>query len=122
MSQRGFTLIESLVASTVVSMLLLASAAMTLASVAHLGRSGEETTATTLAQQRVEWLRNQGFSSTALNAGTSTEVLTGGYAGYSRVTVIQDDVPRADVKQLTVTTSTPSGRSVQVVALIAEGV
>ena len=47
-------------------------------------------------------------------------MLTGDYAGYTRVTTIQNDTPRAGVKQITVVTSTPSGMATQVVALIAE--
>jgi Tfp pilus assembly protein PilV len=116
----GFPLIEVLVGGFVVVLALLGVATMCLAAYGHLDRSGEQTQAVILGQQRIEWLRNQGYSSSAMSAGTTTEVLTGTYANYSRVTVVQDGTPRSGVKQISVTVTTPSGIDVQVVGLLAD--
>lgn len=117
--ESGFTLIEVLVASVVLVMALLGVATMCLAAYAHLARSGEETQAVILGQQRIEWLRNQGYAAGAMSAGTTTEVLSGTFNGYSRVTVITNDTPRAGVKQIAVSITTPSGLEVQVAGLLA---
>ena len=118
--QSGFSLVEVLVAGALLVVVLLAVAGMSLTAFGHLGRSGEQTSAAALGQQRVEWLRNQDWSSADLSAGTTTEVLAGTYAGFVRTTTVQDDTPRAGVKRLTVATTTPSGRGASVVALLAE--
>ena len=55
-----------------------------------------------------------------MQAGTSNETLIGDYHGYVRTTLIEDDTPAAGIKQVKVTTTTPSGRSVQIVSVIAE--
>ena len=116
-NDRGFTLIEVLVAGALISVALLGMAGMMTVSYSTLGRSGEQTAATVLVQQRMEWLRNRGFTNGSLNAGTTTETLTGTYAGYTRITTIADNTPRAGVKQITVRTDTPSGISVQSTSL-----
>jgi Tfp pilus assembly protein PilV len=113
---RGFTLVEVLLAFAMISVALIAMAGMMTTAYGTIGRSGEQTTASTLSQQRMEWLRNQAFTSSALNAGTTTETLTGTYSGYSRVTTIADNTPRTGEKRLTVQTSAPSGISVQSVS------
>jgi Tfp pilus assembly protein PilV len=116
----GFALIEVLVAGLVLMLTLLGAAAVLLSAFGQLDRSGEQTAAVALGQQRVEWLRNQAYTASELAAGTRTELLTGIYEGYTRVTKIVDDSPRAGVKTITVVTSTPGGMSTQIVALLAE--
>jgi len=118
--ERGFTLIEVLVAGIVLVLALLGVATMCLSGYANLDRSGEQTQAVVLGQQRIEWLRNQGYESTAMSAGTTAESLTGTFEGYERVTVIQDNTPRVGVKQISVSITTPSGIGVQVAGLLAD--
>jgi prepilin-type N-terminal cleavage/methylation domain-containing protein len=118
--ETGFSLIEVLVALAVLGGGLLAIATMTVTSLHSIDRSGEETAAMVLSQQRMEWIRNQDYASSALAAGTTTETLTGDHSGYSRVTVIVNDVPIADVKRITVTTTSPSGRVVALSSFMAE--
>ena len=80
---------------------------------------GEQTTAATLAEQRLECLMNQSYTSAPLTAGTTIENLNGNYLGYTRTTTIQVDTPTSGVKQVAVTVAAPSGRNVQVLSLIA---
>jgi prepilin-type N-terminal cleavage/methylation domain-containing protein len=116
----GFTLIEVLAATTVLVVVLLGAAAMSLAAYGNLQRSGEQTVAAELIQQHLEWLRNQGYASTDLAAGTTTVTLGGDYESYARTTIVTADTPRAGVKQITVIMSMPSGVSRQATALVAE--
>jgi prepilin-type N-terminal cleavage/methylation domain-containing protein len=115
-NERGFTLIEVLLAVGLISVALLAMSGMMTTAYRTIDRSGEHTAASVLCLQRLEFLRNQAFTSSTLNAGTTTETLTGTYAGYSRITTIVDNTPRAGVKRLTVQTSAPSGVSAQTVS------
>ena len=117
---RGFTIVEVLVTAAVVAVALLAIAGMMPTAYRTVDWSGEETVAVTLAKQRLEWLRNQPYTSAPLAAGTTTENLTGNNAGYTRQTVVIDDDPILGVKRVMVTVTTPVGRSVQLVTLIAE--
>lgn len=116
----GFTLIEVLIAAAVLSVVLLGAAAMSIAAYGSLHRSGDHTTAAELGQQHLEWLRNQGYTSTDLTAGTTTTTLGGDYSGYVRTTTVQDATPRADVKQITVVMLAPSGISARATALLIE--
>ena len=118
-SEEGFSLVEVLLACTLLMITLLSAALMALTAYGTLDRSGEATTVLALSQQRIEWLRNQGYTSGALAAGTTTETLVGTYAGYVRTTTIQDNVPRTGVKQVTVSIRSLSGATTRVVALIA---
>lgn len=122
-STRGFTIVELVVAAAIVAVALLGIASMTPTAYRTVDWSGEDTMAVTSAKQQIEWLKNQSYTSAPLAAGTTTENLTGDYAGYTRMTVIEDDPPAlgvAGIKQVTVTVTTPVGRRVQLVSLIAE--
>jgi prepilin-type N-terminal cleavage/methylation domain-containing protein len=114
---RGFTLVEVLVSIALVSVALIAMAGMMTTAYRTIDRSGEQTSASVLVQQRMEWLRNQAFTAGSLNAGTTTETLTGTYAGYTRVTTIADNTPSTGVKQITVRTDAPSGATVRAISL-----
>lgn len=118
--ERGFSAVEVLIAASVIAVALLAIASMFPTAYSNVDRSGKDTVAVTLAQQRIEWLRNQAYASAALAAGTTTEAAIAGYAGYTRTTVIQDNTPVSGIKQVTVTVATPVGRTVQLLSLIAK--
>lgn len=119
-NEHGFTLIEVMIAASLMTVALMSLAAMTLTSYGTVDGSGERTVAVTLAQQRIEWLRNQNFTSAALSAGTTIENLTGNYDGYTRTSTIAVDTPVAGVKLMTVTVDSPSGRSAQLLSLITD--
>ena len=54
--------------------LALGVASMSMTAYHQLDRSGDQTVATALGQQRIEWLRNQGYASADLNAGTTRDI------------------------------------------------
>lgn len=116
--ETGFSLVEVLVALALIAGGMLTIAITSITSLQSVDSSGEETTAMILSQQRMEWVRNQSYSSLA--AGTTTETLGGDYAGYSRVTVISADVPVADVMRIRVSTTSPAGRLVRISSYMAE--
>ncbi len=119
-SARGFTILEVLTAAAIVAIALMGLAGVFSTAYRTVDWSGEDTVAVTLGKQRLEWLKNQPYTSAALAAGPTTENLTGDYAGYTQQTVVIDDNPLVGVKQVMVTVTTPVGRSVQLVTLIAE--
>ncbi len=117
---RGFSLLEVLIAISILAVAILAAASMFPTAYTNVNRSGVDTVAVTLAQQRFEWLRNQAYSSAALAAGTTTESAISGYSGYARTTLIQDNSPISGVKRVTVTVAAPAGRSIQITSLRAK--
>jgi len=118
---KGFSAVEFLIAASLIAVALLAIASLFPTAYGNIDVSGEQTMLVTLANQRIEWLRTQAYTSSALAAGTTTESLTGTAAGHTRTTVIQDNTPVVGVKQVTVTVTTPTGlRSVQLTTLIAK--
>lgn len=123
---RGFTIIEVLFAAVILAVALLGIAGMFPTAYGNVDRSGDQTAAVGLAQERIEWLRNQPLNSNALGdvTGDTTETLADEYAGYTRTTQITNGTPLAATPpdgtiQMMVTVTTPGGRSVQLVSLIA---
>ncbi|MEE8288270.1 MAG: prepilin-type N-terminal cleavage/methylation domain-containing protein, partial [Nitrosomonadaceae bacterium] len=105
-NSRGFTAIEVLIAAAIVAVALVGLAGMTPTAYRTVDWAGEDTVAVILAKQRLEWLKNQSYTSALLAAGTTTQNLAGNYTGYTRTTVIADDPPAlgvAGIKQVTVT-------------------
>jgi Tfp pilus assembly protein PilV len=117
-NMRGISLIEVLVAAALLGTTILTVAAMYPLAYHHVDRAGEETGALSQAQQRIEWLRNQSYSSLA--AGVATEALAGDYVGFTRTTTIVADTPLDDMKQVTVKVVSPSSREVELVTLIVD--
>lgn len=117
--EKGFSLVEVLIATAIVAIAFLAIASMFPIAYQNVDWGGEQTTAAALAEQRLEWLMNQSYVSAPLAEGTINENLAGAYAGYTRTTTIQDDTPMPGVKDVRVTVTSPSRRSVQLVTVIA---
>ena len=118
-TDKGFTLVELMVAVVLTAGAVLTISSMSLMAYQRVNRSGQTTSALGVAEQRTEWLRGQPYDSAALAPGAQTESLEGVYAGYTLTTRVENDVPVAGVKQVTVMARTPSGKSVQLVSLIS---
>jgi len=121
---RGFSALEVLIAATVTVVGILAVASMFPSSYTNVNKSGKQTAAVHLAQQRIEALRNQGYANiltgTVSPGDDENNVSITGYTGYTRSTAIALSTPVAGMKQMTVTVTPPAGKVVTVVSLVAE--
>lgn len=104
-NEKGFTLLEILVAITVLSIGLLGMAGLTTSIIHGNMLSNKVTTATTLGQDRMEHFRRLGYSTTPVADTTTTEDYNSmaNYPSYKRVSFIDVNSPSAGMKTITVT-------------------
>lgn len=114
---RGFTVVEVLVGCLILGAALVGITAAFWTGYKDIADDGNVTRAVTLAAQRIETLRGQGYA--AIAAGTTNETTILGYPGFSRVTVVQDNIPTFGAKQATVTVTDPYQKTLQLRTLIA---
>jgi len=102
---RGFTLIEALITTMLLSVAFLGMAAMTMGSIRGLAFSDNLTRATTLAKERIEQIEHADYA-TVINANYPLEDYgtIAGYEPFQRVVQITDG-PEANMKTVTVTVS-----------------
>ena len=108
MAQRGFIFIEVLVASAIFIIAFMSISEMVLNSIKLAKNAEFTTTASMLAQQKLEELRALAYDDpglTAVNTGSPQEDPVVGYPDMSRLWIIEDDLPYAGVKRITVTVS-----------------
>jgi Tfp pilus assembly protein PilV len=121
---RGFSALEVLIAAAVTIVGILAVASMFPSSYSNVSKSGTQTTAVHLAQQRIEALRNQGYANILPGTGAGQDDETNqpiaGYTGYTRSTTIAQNTPVANITQITVTVTPPVGSAVTVRSLVAQ--
>ena len=103
-SEKGFTLVEVLVAMVILSVGLLGMASLTVAIIHGNKLSNDLTTATTLAQDQMENIRRLGYSGTPTTDTTTTENYNSisGYAAYKRVTITTVGSPATGMKTVSV--------------------
>jgi type IV pilus assembly protein PilV len=106
---KGFTLIEVLIAIVILSVGLLGMASLTIGIIKGNLFSNQLTTATTLAQDQMENVRALGYNGTPSSDTTETEGYNtiANYPYYKRVTVTDCDIlnnPDAEMKMVTITT------------------
>ncbi len=116
-NDKGFTLLEILVALTLLTVGLLGVAGLTVGVMRGNRYSNIVTTATTLAQDRMEKIRNRGYIGADSLAGTENSVT--GFPFYKRVTVISP--PSGGMKTVTITVFWDGGASsVALVSLLVQ--
>ncbi len=108
-NQRGFTLIEIMVAVALLSVGLLGMAGLTVGIMRGNSLSSQVTTATALAQAKMEDIKRVGYS----GATESTEDYNSisGYPLYQRVTEVDVESPDPGMKTVTITVLWDSGAS-----------
>jgi type IV pilus assembly protein PilV len=117
-TQRGLTLLEVMIALVILSIGLLALSGMQMTSIRANGSGFKSTTAVSLADQRLQQLKNLPFSNASLTAGTHTETpmtvsvgTSDGIHGivYSRSYTVTDSSPIAGVKLIAYTVTWTEG-------------
>jgi prepilin-type N-terminal cleavage/methylation domain-containing protein len=100
---KGFTLIESLMAMFILSMVLLGMASLLCSTMVYNQHSGNISTATTLAQDKLETLRHAGYGSIAGGTTAESGIDGNGNPGgvYTRSTTV-DDTTLGNMKIITV--------------------
>ena len=102
---RGFTIIEVLIAIIILNIALLGMAGLTAGIMTGNDHSKRLTTATTLAQDKMEEIRKLGYSGTPSSNTTTTEDYSSisSYPLYKRETATTVDSPSPGMKTITVT-------------------
>jgi len=98
-NDNGFTLIEVLIAIVILSVGLLGMASLTVGIINGNRFSNDLTTATTLAQDKMEEIRGASYSSVA---SETKAVLSSPYDEYKREVTITDDSPATGMKTVSV--------------------
>jgi type IV pilus assembly protein PilV len=104
---RGFTLLEVLVAIAVLAVGLLGMATLVGSVINYNQLAQHVTTATTLAQDRIEELKNTGYDNIAEGSSTEANIDALGDAGgvYNRSTEVDEDAVFQNTKTVEVTVS-----------------
>jgi len=122
-NEKGFTLLETLVALSVLSIGLLGMAGLTTSIIHGNTLSKKVTTATTLGQDKMEDFRRLGYSGTPSTDTTTEENYNSipDYPFYKRVTFFDVDNPSLGMKMVTVTVFWNSdARSVALQTILAQ--
>lgn len=113
----GFTLVEVMVAMTILAIGLLAISGMVPTAYTNISASTRDSRALGLAQERLDQLRISPFTDASLSAGSHSDAAPA--AGYARAYTVEDNTPMNGVKRITMTVTGPRGRQVVLQTLIA---
>jgi type IV pilus assembly protein PilV len=91
--KNGFTLIEILIATVIITVASLGVANLTVGIIHGNSNSQRLTTATTLAQDRLEQIKRIGYQNAGTVVGTENYGDIANYSGYKRVTSVEDKPP-----------------------------
>ena len=119
----GFTLIEVLAAMLILSVGLLGIAALITGIISSNKLSNRISTATVIAQDKMEQIRMTGYSGMPVSDTTTTEDYNSitNYSLYNRVTFTEVANPDAGMKKITVTVSWDAdAHSVELKTIIAD--
>ena len=122
-SQRGFTLLEVLVAIFILTIGLLGTAGLTTGIIRGNHYSKNITSATAAAQSQLESVKSSGYAN-AVAANFPTDTVSMGGMTFNRVTTITSGSPAANMKTISVavtwTESNNTTRSVTLQTILAE--
>lgn len=104
-NKKGFTLIEVLIAICILAIGLLSLATLAGTVIRGNSFSNKMTTATTLAQDKMEEIKGLGYDNAGTAAGTENYGSIAGYVAYKRFTTVATDSPATGMKTVTVTVS-----------------
>lgn len=100
-SQRGFTLVETTIASLVMMVGALAISSLFVFSTQNNVGGGERALAMAVAQQQLEQIRSVSFEDTTLNVGTVTSTVRNGARNYTVQRVVANEMnANGSAKQL----------------------
>src|SRR5919108_4982178 len=99
----GFTLIEILIATVIITVTSLGVASLTLGIIRGNSFSKRLTVATTLTQDHLENVKRLGYSNAGTAAGTENYGSIANYTGYKRVTSVTNNTPATNMKTINVT-------------------
>lgn len=116
---KGFTLIEVLIAVLLLGIGLISMASLAATVINGNASSSRLTTATTLAEDKLEEIQRRGYANAENSAGTESSV--SGYTSFSRTTTVTAGSPGTGMKTATVTVSWDSGsHSLTMQTILAE--
>lgn len=104
-NQRGFTLLEVMVALGVLAVGLLGMFEMANITIEGNSASKMRMTGVMLCQDKIEALRQAGYNPTLVSTTTTTEAAIPGFPSYQRVTVMQVNTPGMGLQAVTSTVS-----------------
>lgn len=119
----GFTLLELMIALSILSIVLLALAGLAATAIQGNAFSDRLTAATTLAKDKLEALRLAGYNGSVTGVATETESYNtiANFPLFKRETVIQANSPAAGMQTVTVTVLWESDEhSVSVATILAQ--
>jgi prepilin-type N-terminal cleavage/methylation domain-containing protein len=106
-AQKGFTLLESLVALVLLAIMLMGVTAHSMTMMGSLAQARHMAVAINLAQDRMETLMNSPYGSVNSGSDANNPLTEQGTAGgiYSVSWTVTNDSPAGDLKDVTVTTT-----------------
>ena len=117
----GFTLIEILIATVIITIASLGVATLTVGIIRGNSFSKRLTIATTLAQDRLEQVKRLGYANAGTAAATENYGTIANYEGYKRVTSVANNTPALNMKLVSVNVYWNSDkRSVNVSTIVSE--
>jgi prepilin-type N-terminal cleavage/methylation domain-containing protein len=116
----GFTLIEILIATVIITIASLGIATLTVGVIRGNSFSKRLTTATTLAQDRLEQVKRIGYTNAGIIAGTENYGDIANYTGYKRVTSVTPNTSMSNTRTVDVIVHWDADRKVNLSTILAE--